>query len=84
MAGFKAYSENIGIFRILEKILGENIYAFQSYPTNSISGTSAILDLLIDQPILDEAKFCIPGLNGKFCIGSVAVEIANNIGTDIG
>ena len=43
----------------------------------------AILDFLIDQPMLDEAKFCIPDLNGKFCIGSVAVEIANNIGTDI-
>ena len=28
-------------------------------------------------------EFCIPDLNGKFCIGSVAVVIANNIGTDI-
>ena len=53
MARFKANSENIGIFRILEKFLGENIYAFQSYPKNSISGTSAILDRMIDQPILD-------------------------------
>ena len=83
MAGFKANSENIGIFRIFEKNFGENIYAFQSY--RKIRFLEAILDLLIDQPILDEeqTKFCIPDLNGKFCIGSVAVVIANNIGTDI-
>ena len=33
--------------------------------------------------IVLRTKFCIPGLNGKVCIGSVAVEMANNIGTDI-